>query len=148
MLVVSLSAPRRLWQLYRKYSHHLHELGPLSLMDIGQYQLPKMSAPTELIQIMPTELFARPATTISGEPLLLKGYLDAPGIVTPAVAMVFCSLTDTTDDKKADRFRYANLQRYQYDVHYTTHPALRFTPEYYLPHKTNPAKIVAPAKHK
>ena len=55
-------------------------------MDIGQYQLPKMHAPTDLIQIMPTEMFGRPATTISSETLLLKGYLDAPGIVTPAVA--------------------------------------------------------------
>jgi len=101
---ITVCSKETMEQLYGKYSHRLHELGPLTLIDIGKYQLPKMPAPTELIQIMPTELFARPETTISGGTQLLKGYNFAPGVVTAgaAVAMVFCSLTDTTGDKKAE----------------------------------------------
>lgn len=101
---ITVCSKETMEQLHSKFSHRMHELGPVSLMDIGKFQLPKMNAPTELIQIMPTELFARPATNISGGTQLLLGYLNAPGVEVPAsaVAMVFCSLTDSAGGAKAD----------------------------------------------
>lgn len=83
-----------LGDLAGKYSHKTHELPDYAFQDIGDYLLPKVQDPVSLVQIMPKELCARPATSMSGCMKLSTMFAEAPGVATPGggVAFVFCNL--------------------------------------------------------
>jgi len=77
-----------------KFSHKVSELPEFSMQDIGTFLLPKVEEPMPCVQIMPTELSARPWSTMSGCIKLANAFGEAPGVATPgaSVAFVFCSL--------------------------------------------------------
>lgn len=87
--------------LMKKHAHKVHELPEFRLQDVGDYLLPKVQEPVSLLQIMPKELSARPATSLSGCIKLSCSYAEAPGAKEATskgeykgdgVAFVFCTL--------------------------------------------------------
>lgn len=70
-----------LGEIQSKYNHRLNELpSEINVQDLGKYELPKMDQVLSLAQVMPVALAPRPASGITCERQLTKGFHQAPGV--------------------------------------------------------------------
>jgi len=97
---ITLIATDAMNLLQADFSHRIHELGEVIMLDVGKYQFDEWADPISLIQVLPKSLAKRPAAVVHRGKMLLKGYATAPGVEAPgtAVAFVFCAIA--TADKQ------------------------------------------------
>jgi len=90
-----LMSTTTLQNLQANYSHRLHEIGAMSVLDAGKFQVPEMLDPISLIQVAPTPLLGRGGPRMTSSCVMLaKPYCMAPGAVPGSkVCLIFCALT-------------------------------------------------------
>jgi len=101
---IVVASTNALQELNLKYSHRLYELGTYEIQDLGTYAFDKLEDPVALIQIMPSELNDRPATSFTYKERIAVPYALAPGsqddpAKRTAIALVFCSFSSSTAEK-------------------------------------------------
>jgi len=101
---IVVASTNSLQELNQKHSHRLYELGAYDIQDLGTYRFPKVEHSLSLIQIMPSELNGRPATSFTYTDRIALPYALAPGVFDPmcerpAIAFVFCAFCSSTAQK-------------------------------------------------
>jgi len=103
---IIVASTNSLQELNTKHSHRLYELGSYEIQDLGTYTFPKVEGNLSLIQIMPSELNDRPATSLTYTERIALPYALAPGGFNPlhlnekaAIGLVFCTFSSSTAQK-------------------------------------------------